>query len=607
MNLDITPELQAFLNAKGKVVLNACPGGGKTTAIAKKIIDLEPVYLKKYDAYSGIACLSFTNAAKNELNDTYNKLCSKSLSYPSLVSTIDSFINIYITLPYYYLLKRDFARPRILENNKKLNTFWNITYVQNGKVKQGISRPLLKFKNKEGKYLYFVYPPADIRIEPDGTYSLKGIKPSEEKVDPETFTNYCKCIKNWQFKKGLITTNDSSFIALTLLKKYPKIAIWLAKRFPHIIIDEAQDNSLLQHQIFDKLQEHGLKNIEFVGDPYQSLYEFRDANPQLFIDKFNDDEYNGLELTNNRRSPQHIIDCFSILRPQVASKIISAASEDLKEPILIYRYDSADHRSSVIKHFDDYCLINSYNDRKVVVRGNTVRNKMLGRNAVQEPWKDRLPYDLITARIEYEDNNLKEAVRLMRVIVIDLENPDTHPSEKAEIRDHIKTDYNNNARLIKLVENLPCLTNTVENWSKECCDYFKSTLEVDTQVPFKIKRASTKFKKETRNEPVDSHFKRVDISQTNALTTIHQVKGKTLDAILVFFDEKNHKENINFRDLEAEEDNFLSEKKRIIYVAMSRAKHLLAMAFPSTISEEQIKKKFGNEVIIVNTEALLID
>ena len=80
-----------------------------------------------------------------------------------------------------------------------------------------------------------------------------------------------------------------------------------------------------------------------------------------------------------------------------------------------------------------------------------------------------------------------------------------------------------------------------------------------------------------------------------------------MDAILVFFDEKNHKENINFRDLEAEEDNFLSEKKRIIYVAMSRAKHLLAMAFPSTISEEQIKKKFGNEVIIVNTEALLID
>ena len=65
MNIDITSELQAYLDASGKVVLNACPGGGKTTAIAQKIINLEPQYLKKYDAYSGIACLSFTNAAKD--------------------------------------------------------------------------------------------------------------------------------------------------------------------------------------------------------------------------------------------------------------------------------------------------------------------------------------------------------------------------------------------------------------------------------------------------------------------------------------------------------------------------------------------------------------
>ncbi|HAJ81230.1 UvrD-helicase domain-containing protein [Zunongwangia profunda] len=603
MNIDITSELQAYLDASGKVVLNACPGGGKTTAIAQKIINLEPQYLKKYDAYSGIACLSFTNAAKDELNETYSRLCGKTLSYPSIISTIDSFINIYITLPYYYLLQRDFARPRILENNKKLNKFWNITYTQNGKVKQGISRPLLEFKNKAGKYLYFVYPPADIRIEPDGTFSLKGIVPSEDKVDPEKFINYCKYIKNWQFKRGLITTNDSSFIALTLLKKFPKIAIWLSKRFPHIIVDEAQDNSLLQHQVFDKLQEHGLKNIEFIGDPYQSLYEFRDANPQLFLSKFQNDSYQGLELTDNRRSPQHIIDCFSLLRPDTASKINTACTEDLKEPILIYRYSTED-RSKVVQHFDDYCYVNNYDQRKVVVRGNTVRNKMLGRNAVEEPWKSNIPYELITARIEYEDNNLREAVRLMRSIVIDLKNPEATPSKKAELREDLKTDYNHNAKLIKLIKNLPQLTNTVEVWSQKCCDYIEKHLGIDATISFKIKRASTKFQKTTRNEPVNHHFKRVDIAQTNALTTVHQVKGKTLDAILVFFDEKNHKENINFRDIEPEQNGFISEKKRIIYVAMSRAKHLLAMAFPLSISDKQITDKFGDNVIIVKSAEL---
>lgn len=147
----------------------------------------------------------------------------------------------------------------------------------------------------------------------------------------------------------------------------------------------------MQHKIFEILENQGLKNIEFIGDPYQSLYEFRDANPQLFIDKFNNKNYNGLELTNNRRSPQHIINCFSLLRPDTASTINSASSENLEEPVLVYRYNNSDDRSKVIKNFDDYCYINTFNNRKIVVRGNTVRNKMLGRNAVQEPWKTACP------------------------------------------------------------------------------------------------------------------------------------------------------------------------------------------------------------------------
>lgn len=215
-----------------------------------------------------------------------------------------------------------------------------------------------------------------------------------------------------------------------------------------------------------------------------------------------------------------------------------------------------------------------------------------------------MPYELITARIEYEDSNLKDSIRVMRSIVIDLENPDTNHSFKAQLREELKQDYANNARLIKLIKNLPCLSNTVEEWSTLCKEYFDEKLLVDTEPLFKIKRASTKFDKKTRYEPVNSHFKRVDIKQTHSLTTVHQVKGKTLDAILVFFDEKNHKENINFRDIIPEKDGFISEKKRIIYVAMSRAKHLLAMAFPSTISEAQIKSKFGNDVRIVNSDSI---
>ncbi|MBW8201383.1 hypothetical protein K1F36_16280 [Muricauda sp. W52] len=75
-----------------------------------------------------------------------------------------------------------------------------------------------------------------------------------------------------------------------------------------------------------------------------------------------------------------------------------------------------------------------------------------------------------------------------------------------------------------------------------------------------------------------------------------------MDAILIFFDEKNHASNINFRDLEPDADGFIKEKKRIIYVAMSRPKHLLAMAFPEKITDKQLIEKFGKEISIIDLD-----
>ncbi|MAD97940.1 MAG: hypothetical protein CMB99_11500 [Flavobacteriaceae bacterium] len=599
MELDITDELQAYFDARGKVVLNACPGGGKTTAIAQKIINLEAEYKITYGNHSGIACISFTNAAKDELNITYNLLSGRTLQYPHLISTIDSFINTFITLPFYYLLERNFARPQILENNSRLDQIWRTRYKnKTGKLVDGLKSPMNSFKAKTGKSIYYQYLPSDIRLEPDGSYSVKGNNPSEDKVDLNVFEKYCKYIKGWQFEKGLITTNDSAYIALRLLRKNPKISKWLSKRFPHIIVDEAQDNSLMQHRIFEELNNQGLTNIEFIGDPYQSLYEFRDANPQLFMEKYEGEDYTSLDLSNNRRSPQHIIDCFSLLRPLDKRTIQTASEKKINEPILIYRY-KPDNRGDIIAHFEEHCSGKGFKDLKVVVRGNSVRNKMLGRDAQQKPWHNQLAYDLITAKVEYNDENLKEAINITRNIIIRLENKEASFVELNNLKAELKTDYLFNARVIKFIEGLPELSYTVEEWTKLCPNYIKQTLNIDFDVDFGIKKTSKYFAKTTRNEPVSEHFNRVDIDKTSSLTTIHKVKGKTLDAILVFFDEKNHPSNINFRDLEPDDDGFIKEKKRIIYVAMSRPKHLLALAFPEKITEDEIKEKLGDNITII--------
>ena len=66
----------------------------------------------------------------------------------------------------------------------------------------------------------------------------------------------------------------------------------MARRFPIIVIDEAQDSSRIQIRIIDTLIRAGVTEVMLAGDPYQAIYEWRQAEPQLFEDKFSEWEDN---------------------------------------------------------------------------------------------------------------------------------------------------------------------------------------------------------------------------------------------------------------------------------------------------------------------------
>ena len=592
MQFEMTEQKKAYLEARGKVILNACPGSGKTTSIAKKLILLQDECRKRNGRFSGIACLSFTNTAKDEIKEKYNELSGNYLEFPHKVSTIDSFINQYITLPYYYLFVKGATRPKILDDPSFLDEAWK------GKW---------NFKSKNNQLICFAYPPSSIRFESDGTFSSNGYKPDQSKVDPKLFDKYCTALKSWQKHTGLITTSDSAFIGYKLLCEQPKIGNWLALRFPHIIVDEAQDNSTIQHTLFDKLIELGLSNIEFVGDPYQSLYEWRDADPKLFSSKYHDsDNWQGLDLTDDRRSPQRIIDCFSLLRKRDDPKVNTACKDDKGIPVFIYQY-SETNTPHIVKHFDQFCRINGFENNQIVVRGNALKNQMLGKKADQEPWKIDLAYRIIDARHKYEGNEIKEAIKSMRSIAVSLMCKDKDYVEIKEIEQELKTDNQFNAKLLNLLHDLPKFDLTISEWTSETQDFLKKAFGLKFNLNFQLKdRNSKSFNKAILIEPLEQHFIRSYSKSNIPITTVHQVKGKTLDTILVFFNKDKHKDNITFSDIEATVQEFPSEKQRIIYVALSRPRHLLAMAFPNSISNEELKEKFGEEINIVDETELLM-
>ena len=600
-------ERLAYLQARGKVILNACPGSGKTTTIAKKILNLE--ISNEIGGHSGVACLSFTNSAKDEINEAYRRLSGKSLQFPNHVSTIDSFINKYITLPFYNLLNRDFNRPKILDHTTILDDMWKTTYVKNGKTLEGLLRPLnnTEYKAKNNRSIFHLYPPSEIRIEPDGNFSINGNQPSSEKVDKTNFENYCKLIKNTQFRKGLISTGDSAFIALHLLKNNPKICKWLSLRFPFIIIDEAQDNSLMQHAIFEELIKQGLNNIELIGDPYQSLYEWRDAKPTEFLRKYESDHtWQSFDMTDNRRSPQSIIDIFSKVRRPADTKINSVDCEDFEESILVYKYSSDNHQL-IIKHYDDRCALKKYGSSCIVVRGNSLKDSLLGKKTEQRPWGIDLPKSIIYAKNLYTSGDIKNAIKEIRAICIPLIHSDTtdyHTLKEVEKEKSLNPHFN--SLMITILDELPEFSKTIQDWTVETQEFLKNKLELSYSIDFNLRNRKSKYlEKATLSESVSQHFKKSFSAFNIPITTIHQVKGQTLDSILVFFNERKHKDNIIFDNISNIDNVFPDETKRLIYVALSRPRYLLAMAFPDTITDIDLREKFGERIRIVTQQELI--
>ena len=95
-----------------------------------------------------------------------------------------------------------------------------------------------------------------------------------------------------------------------------KAAMEIGERFREIMVDEYQDSNVVQDRIFSALTEKK-QNCFMVGDVKQSIYQFRLADPGIFLQKYNtylpadeaaDCEGRKILLSSNFRSASAVID-----------------------------------------------------------------------------------------------------------------------------------------------------------------------------------------------------------------------------------------------------------------------------------------------------------
>ena len=135
---------------------------------------------------------------------------------------------------------------------------------------------------------------------------------------------YAKRVSEVKREKGIIDFNDMEHLALSILVKkedgklvYTETADKLANRFEEILIDEYQDSNQLQEVILNAVSKTRLtgenNNIYMVGDVKQSIYRFRMARPELFMEKYNtytsdDSAHQRIDLHKNFRSRNEVLD-----------------------------------------------------------------------------------------------------------------------------------------------------------------------------------------------------------------------------------------------------------------------------------------------------------
>lgn len=581
MEYEITPQRQAYLDARGFTILTACPGSGKTTSIVKKMHAVSQYCHEKYGRHTGFACLSFTNKACEELIEKYLEMHGDRLCYPHVVSTIDSFILHNIVLPFWYLCKLCGARPIVINDEQPMLKMYYMRVVQNG-----VGKMYLPYEMKPYGALLHQKSPHKIERRKDAYYWSNHIVSGERDIA------YCDAAFRYRLKKGFITSSDAVWIACYILHKHEEVANALVQRFPYIIVDESQDCSELQFYIFSRLKDAGLENLEYVGDVGQAIYEYRDAKPDYLLSLMEEPEWKKLPLSECRRSNQRIINLYSLLESFDMPEIKSHNVEDKKIPIRIYLYDK-DNKREIIRHFNSICDENGLGKRMVLARGRSFCRELAGsKDQKMKFWNAPFPDLLIDAKLCFENNEMDTAFRKARLALVELMCTED-PIERKKFLQSIEHDTEFNARIFQLIQEMPPFSLSFNDWTNQMGEKLKNFCGLSKAPDFKSRRKGVNgIRIQVLKElPVEQFYLSCDKESDyhNTIDTIHSAKGATLDGVLLFLSENSQGGKLSLNDFPKGIQRKMTESQRMIYVACSRATQFLALALPSTTSETNIK------------------
>lgn len=348
-------EQQAIINAPlAPMSVIACAGSGKTRTAVRRLAEMRR---QLGDHRGRVALLSFSNVAVDTFAQGYQEL----LQDMSLgvgggrveIDTLDGFITRNILHPHAHrTMGADKAAYLVTGGEAFLNgfTFWpgqyplSITFMQVGMLANALE---------------FFYSHNDEVVKLNTADSLK--------------------LVHRLGRTGAYTHDLGRYWCYRTLQDQPDILRALVRRYPHILIDEAQDIGTMHQAIIEQLIAAGA-HVSLIGDPNQGIYEFAGANGKFISEYGACPNVISYGLTRNYRSVPAILDLANRIsvRGDVANRGVPATPHG----IFFVPYKTSE-REKLVESFQAAVVAAGLRieNSAVLCRGREMANKLAGNAA----------------------------------------------------------------------------------------------------------------------------------------------------------------------------------------------------------------------------------
>jgi len=390
-----------------------------------------------------------------------------------------------------------------------------------------------------------------------------------------------------RYEKALALNNAFDFDDLIekvvyLFRDHPEILKKYQRRFQNILVDEFQDVNTAQYELVKFLaQDH--KNISVVGDDAQSIYSFRNADFRNFLNFEHDwPEATVITLDQNYCSSQTILDAATAVinnnKIQKRKRLWTEVAGN--QPINIVRAADAAQEAEVVA--DHIAAINPEKRSLIAV---LYRTNAQSRAIETELITREIPYRIFGGVKFYERKEVKDIIAGLRLIYNprDIISRERLPKAFGKRKAAVLT-----GKLSAAEENLSPLE--LINIFLKSSDYFNY---------LKSKFPNAKERRDNVNELIDfagtftdlgSFLERVALLQSTDrptgapktdprnivnLMTIHLAKGLEFETVFLI----GCSEGLLPHQLSYGTPAELEEERRLMYVAMTRAKQNLFLSF----------------------------